>query len=80
MEFSDLTGDTLMSAEVNGQGPTFAVGAVTPLFKIEARAGGQRYPDHVSPDGQRFLVNTSVEQPEPPPITVVVNWKAALRK
>jgi dipeptidyl aminopeptidase/acylaminoacyl peptidase len=73
-------GDTLMSAEVNGQGPTFAVGAVTPLFKMETRAGGQRYPYDVSPDGQRFLVNTSVEQPESPPITVVVNWTAALRK
>jgi Tol biopolymer transport system component len=74
-----VTDDTLMSAEVNGQGSTFAVGAVTPLFKIERRPG-QRYPYDVSPDGQRFLVNAPVEQPESPPITVVVNWKAALRK
>ena len=71
--------NTLMNAEVNGQASTFAVGAVTPLFKIDARPG-PRYPYEVSPDGQRFLINTPVEQPEPPPITVVVNWMAALKK
>jgi hypothetical protein len=29
----------------------------------------------VSPDGQRFLMNTLVDAPIPP-ITLVLNWKA----
>ena len=29
----------------------------------------------VSPDGQRFLVNTPVENATTPPITVALNWK-----
>jgi hypothetical protein len=41
---------------------------------------GAHYAYDVSPDGQRFLVNMPVEQPESPPITVVVNWTAALRR
>jgi hypothetical protein len=34
----------------------------------------------VSPDGQRFLVNTLTEEPTSAPITLVVNWTAALKK
>jgi hypothetical protein len=29
----------------------------------------------VSPDGQRFLINTVIEQPATAPITVILNWK-----
>ena len=32
-----------------------------------------------SSDGQRFLLNTQIEQP-PTPITVVLNWMAGLKK
>jgi hypothetical protein len=35
-------------------------------------ADGQQYV--VSPDGQRFLVNTLVDQPTPP-ITILLNWR-----
>ena len=31
-------------------------------------------------DGQRFLVNTSVDQKASSPITVVINWTAGLKK
>jgi hypothetical protein len=34
----------------------------------------------VSPDGQRFLVNTRVEEAASAPITLVVNWPALLKK
>jgi eukaryotic-like serine/threonine-protein kinase len=68
----------LMNAEVNGEASTFSVVGVTPLFKIDPRQG-PRYPYDVTPDGERFLVNTPVEQPESPPIAVVVNWMAALK-
>ena len=70
----------LMVAAVNGQGAAFEVGAVGPLFE-QMRPTGQRYIYDVSPDGQRFLVNTVGNQTAPTtPITVVVNWTAGLRK
>jgi hypothetical protein len=33
-----------------------------------------------SNDGQRFLVNTVVDQPTRPALTVVLNWTADLKK
>ena len=67
-----------MAAEVNGQGPGFEVGAVRPLF--QARPTGTRYEWDVSADGQRFLVNTAVEQTTSAPVTLVINWQAGLKK
>jgi hypothetical protein len=34
----------------------------------------------VTADGQRFLVNTVVEQPTRPSLTVILNWTAGLKK
>jgi hypothetical protein len=34
----------------------------------------------VARDGQRFLMNMPIEEDAPSPITVVLNWMAALRK
>ncbi len=69
----------LMAAEVNGQGATLEVGAVRALF--EARRGGPGNVYDVTADGQRFLVNTAVEQKAPSaPITLVINWTADLKR
>jgi Tol biopolymer transport system component len=68
----------LMAADVHGQGSSFQVGTVPALFQTQARTN-VRYMYDVSPDGQRFLINTLVEQAVQP-ITLVVNWTAALRK
>jgi serine/threonine protein kinase/Tol biopolymer transport system component len=59
-------------------GPTFEAGVAVPLFDINA-TGFFSY--DVTADG-RFLVNTLAEQDSAssPPITVVVNWQAALKK
>jgi hypothetical protein len=46
-------------------------------FVVTDRAVNHIY--DVSPDGQRFLVNTAVER-DPAPITVVLNWQSALRQ
>jgi len=71
--------DKLMAAEVNDRGATLEVGAVRALFEI--RRGGPGYVYDVTPDGQRFLINTPVEQKEPPaPVTLVVNWTADLKR
>ena len=68
----------LMAAAVNGQGSAFEVGAVRPLF--DTRPRWPRWVYVVSPDGQRFLVNTLVEEAAAAPITLVVNWPALLKK
>jgi Tol biopolymer transport system component len=69
----------LMAAAVNGQSSGFEVGAVRPLFDVRQRPG-QRSSFDVSADGQRFLVNTLVEQASSAEITLVVNWTAGLKK
>ena len=73
----------LMSASVDGRGSAFLVGAVTPLFEPRIRnvgfAGSNSHNYDVTPDGQRFLVAVTDDAPAEPPITVLVNWTAALR-
>ncbi|MGB7217941.1 MAG: protein kinase [Vicinamibacterales bacterium] len=73
----------LMAVDVDGQGPDFRVGTSRPLFEIRPRtrayfrhSAGSAY--DVSPDGQRFLVNAAIEETTPTPITLVINWAAAL--
>lgn len=59
-------------------GQTVDAGVPVPLFLAHPRRAiehidGPQYV--VSPDGQRFLVNTIVEQGPTPPISVILNWK-----
>jgi hypothetical protein len=37
-------------------------------------------PYTVSADGQRFLVNTPLEEDNSSPVTVVLNWAAEMKK
>jgi dipeptidyl aminopeptidase/acylaminoacyl peptidase len=71
--------NNLMAAAVNGKGKSFNVGGVKPLFGTHAATGG-RYRYDVSADGQRFLINTALQQSTSAPITVVVNWIGGLKK
>jgi hypothetical protein len=72
--------NTLTAAVVNGQGSSFVVGAARPLFPLPLRPMVRldAYLYDVSPDGQRFLVNTFVEETTSVAITLVVNWTAGL--
>jgi serine/threonine protein kinase/Tol biopolymer transport system component len=64
---------------------TLEAGAPAPLFPARLASGGNIYigagnskPQYaVAPDG-RFLMNVAVEGATAPPITVVLNWQAAL--
>ena len=47
---------------------------------IETRPTGPVYVYAVTADGQRFLVNTAVEQKTSSPITLVINWTADLKR
>ena len=71
----------IMSVEVRTSGTTFDHGSAKPLFQVTVDAvtttATNRY--DVSADGQRFLVNASVEDARSVPITVVVNWLASVK-
>jgi hypothetical protein len=71
-----LEGNTLMAAAVTANGSRFDVGTVQRLFEAPMVDG--YWPYDVTPDGQRFLVNTMSEAVSP--LTIVVNWPAALKK
>ena len=61
----------MMAAAVSTRSGVFSVESVRPLFSVNAQLSGGAY--DVSPDGQRFLVNTLSDQ-EQAPISLVVNW------
>ncbi|MBI4468216.1 MAG: serine/threonine-protein kinase [Acidobacteria bacterium] len=70
----------LMAVEVSGAEKTFKVGSARRLFELRWVEHGRGPVYDVTSDGQRFLVNTVVEQRAPSPITLVTNWTADLKK
>jgi len=57
-------------------GPAIDASVPRELFQMPTGAGGFL----VARDGKRFLVNVEVAKPTPPPIQVVLNWTAGLRR
>ncbi len=70
----------LMAVGVNGSSNKFEAGIPKLLFELRVAytPGNPAY--DVTADGQRFLVNTFVEQNAPSPVTVVMNWTAGLKR
>ena len=66
---------------VSSEGATFEAGAQHPLFGVEVPEPIGPYPTHyaVTADGQRFLVNTVIDQPTRPALTVILNWTGLLK-
>jgi len=71
----------LMAASIRTQGTEFHVGTIRPLFPIQfRRVRLDAYPYAVSADGQRFLVNSLVDETAPPAVSLLVNWPAFLNR
>jgi len=71
---------TFMEAQVETSRTTLQVIASHPLFKASMYidpAGSAGY--DVTPDGKRFIVNTS-STGEDQPLTIVTNWTANLKR
>ena len=68
--------DRLVAVPIRGR-DTFQVGVSQPLFatRIPAVLAPFRTNYAVSPDGQRFLVNSVTPRAAPAPITIAVNWQ-----
>ncbi|HEV1995402.1 MAG TPA: protein kinase [Candidatus Acidoferrum sp.] len=78
----------LTAAQVDTAGSVFQVGAVRPLFHMLLRTGPSRLElsptsgqigYDAAPDGKWFVVNSPLAG-SPPPITLVTNWAAELKK
>jgi eukaryotic-like serine/threonine-protein kinase len=69
----------LMAASVNSKGASFEVSAVKPLFATRIAFRGS-YKYDVSPDGQKFLIDSAPEQATTSPLTIVLNWEAGVKK
>jgi hypothetical protein len=80
-EFYFLAADgRLMAVDVEST-PAFRLGVPKPLFQTGLNAlamPSRRY--GISGDGQRFLMNVPLGEEALAPITVILNWQAALKK
>lgn len=67
---------------VTTDGATFSAGTSHALFDVEVPEANPPYPTNyaVTADGQHFFVNTVVDQPTRPALTVILNWTAGLKK
>ena len=72
----------LTAVPVTTDGPTFSAGTSHALFDVEVPEPNPPYPTNyaVTADGKRFFVNTVVDQPTRPALTVILNWTADLKK
>jgi Tol biopolymer transport system component len=72
----------LMAVDVKATTGRLEFGVPRPLFAIRPRPAVRldAYPYDVSRDGQRFIVNTLVEDTASTAITVVLNWTDSLPK
>jgi hypothetical protein len=67
-----------VSAEAN-----FDAGAPIALFQANPRevvATSEYAVYDVSKDGQQFLINTHIKNPETQPMSIILNWDADLKK
>jgi serine/threonine protein kinase/Tol biopolymer transport system component len=74
-----------VKAAISGPKPVFEPGTPEPLFDSHITGSTNavfQYDYDVTADGKRFLVSTtgSAASASAPPLTVVVNWSAGLRK
>ena len=75
-----IAADRKLMAVGVAAGSNFDPGAPKPIFQtqVSGYAAPNRYV--VTSDGQRFLVNSPVEEVSQTPITVILNWTAALKR
>jgi eukaryotic-like serine/threonine-protein kinase len=75
-------GRKLMAVPVK-TGNTFEAGPAVSLFQTHARqriSTTDAFSFDVSADGQKFLINTSLEEGRPAPLSVILNWASELER
>jgi serine/threonine protein kinase len=76
--------ESIYAADVSGNGKEFVIHGIKPLFsKVKSFSGSAFAPTgmpfDVTPDGKRFIINTTTEGATSP-LSLVVNWPAELKK
>jgi Tol biopolymer transport system component len=75
-------GKKLMAVSIRA-GANLEFGEPTVLFQTRAReplSSEEVFTYDVSPEGQRFLINENLEQANPPPVNIVLNWTSELQR
>ncbi len=78
-----LSSDGKMSAVPVKVGNSFEAGPPDTLFQTHPRqpvSAMDFFSYDVTADGQRFLINTKVDEPSAPPLSIVLNWASDLEK
>ena len=75
----------MMAIPIQASGQSLQKSSPIPLFQTRIVDGGDpsvhpKFQYAVTRDGQRFLINTIVDEPAAAPITIVTNWARALKK
>jgi Tol biopolymer transport system component len=71
----------IMAATIDTKGPELRTSAAQPLFQAPETPGTVERAQFIpNVDGTKFLVNARVDTHEPVGISVIVNWRAALKK
>ena len=72
----------MMTVSVSADGTKVTAGTPRALFAVDVAAPNPPYPvDYaVSADGQRFLVNSIVDEPTRQTLTVILNWQPGLKE
>jgi serine/threonine protein kinase len=72
----------LMAVPVTTEATTFSAGVPHALFDVQVPEQTAPFPTDytVTADGQRFLVNTVVDQPARAALTIITNWTSELKK
>ncbi|MEO6223508.1 MAG: protein kinase [Vicinamibacterales bacterium] len=73
------TDSRMMVATVAPSTTDFRVGSVEVLFPTGVIIG-PGVPYVVSPDGKRFLINSTIPSTDPPSLSVIFNWPAMVRR
>jgi dipeptidyl aminopeptidase/acylaminoacyl peptidase len=74
-----LSHGTLMAVAIDLTGDGITAGPPQPLFVVGAPGFSPTRTYAVTADGQRFFSNARPQRPTTEPLTVVINWLAALR-
>lgn len=71
-------GGTLMRVAIDLTGDDITPGQPQPLFVLGAGGFSPTRTYAVTADGQRFFSNARSQRPATEPLTVIINWPAAL--
>jgi Tol biopolymer transport system component len=79
-----LSAEGKMTAVAVAPGAGFKAGSPVALFQTTHRrqsiSAQDRFSYDVSGDGQRFLINTKVDEPNSAPLSIILNWASDMEK